>query len=623
MQATRRTFTFGVAALTLSACSGGVGSTPTRVAEPELEAVPNPAYDAWVAAFIPRAAAQGIGQGTLDSAFRSAGYLPGVIERDRNQTEFSRTLEDYLSIAASDERIANGRAALGQYGQVLAEIDARYGVEPQVVVAVWGLESQYGARRGNVPVISALSTLAFDGRRGEFFEGQLIAALKILQNGDVSPTGMTGSWAGAMGHTQFIPTSYLGYAVDFRGDGRRDIWSDDPTDALASTAAYLAQSGWTRGQPWGVEVQLPDGFNTGLTGRGSSRSVADWTAQGVRDMSGRPVPDYGVASIIIPSGSSGPAFMTFRNFTVITRYNNSESYVIGIGHLSDRLRGGPPVQAAFPPDANGMTKADRQDLQRRLTARGFDTQGTDGVIGRNTMSAISAYQASVGLPVTGQATMGLLAGLRYGSVMSKDEKSLTRFGAALLGDALSAVGIPGGSTLSELFKGAIAKRQLEALDILGKELAAGNLNLEDADVDAFVLAILRFSKAVDDGVARDNLRLLAKVIVGLKKNKALSTDSFSRWASILSDLSRDEILAIGKAYKLQRDKEVEQDQTEFRFWQTFFKNMLRDEAGATAIEYGLIAALIAVAIITALQGVGNELNTTFGAVESDLDAANG
>ncbi len=417
MRATRRAVALGFAAAVLSACGAGlpgtatVGGSTARSPEPVMRPVPNPGFDAWVASFRPRAQTQGVSPVTFDVAFAGAGFLPDVIERDRNQTEFTRTLEDYLAIAASDERVAKGQAALRRYAPVLAEIEARFGVEPQVVVAVWGLESSYGERRGSVPVISALATLAYDGRRGAFFEQQLIAALKILQNGDVSPSAMTGSWAGAMGHTQFIPTSYLAYAVDFRGDGRRDIWSDDPTDALASAAAYLARSGWRRGQPWGVEVRLPQGF-AGPTGRGATRSPSAWAAAGVRDMEGRPVADFGPASIIAPEGLGAPAFMIFHNFTVITRYNNSENYVIGIGHLSDRLIGGPPIRGTFPPDAQGLTIADRQELQRRLTAAGFDTQGTDGVIGPNTRTAISGYQASAGLPVTGDPSRDLLARLR-------------------------------------------------------------------------------------------------------------------------------------------------------------------------------------------------------------------
>ena len=374
--------------------------------------VPNPRFDAWVGSFRARAASQGIAPATLDRAFRNAGYLPGVIERDRNQTEFKRSLEDYLAIAASDERVTTGRAKLRQYGPLLADIEARYGVEPRIVAAIWGLESKYGARRGSVPVVSSTATLAYDGRRGVFFEKQLLAALRILQNGDVAPERMTGSWAGAMGHTQFIPTTYQAYAVDLRGDGRRDIWSDDPTDALASAANYLAKSGWRRGQPWGVEVRLPAGFNTGQTGRGTTRSPAAWAAQGVRDMSGGTVPDYGAASILIPSGPTGPAFMVFRNFTVITRYNNSENYVIGVGHLSDRLVGGPPIRGAFPPDAQGMTIDDRRELQSRLTQAGFDTEGTDGVIGKKTEAAIRAYQRSAGMSATGVASIELLNRLR-------------------------------------------------------------------------------------------------------------------------------------------------------------------------------------------------------------------
>ncbi len=414
MQATRRAVTLGLTAALLSACSGGTGPALGRpaAADPALRAVPNAGFDTWVAGFKARAQGAGIASTTVDSAFRGAGFLPDVIVKDRNQTEFSRSLQDYLAIAASDERVSKGKAALLRHAATLSAIESKFGVEAHVVTAVWGLESYYGERRGSVPVISALATLAYDGRRGAFFEQQLIAALRILQNGDVSPAGMTGSWAGAMGHTQFIPTSYLAYAVDFRGDGRRDIWSDDPTDALASTAAYLAKSGWTRGQPWGVEVTVPAGFNTGQTGRGTTRSAADWAAQGVRAIGGGAPPNHGPASILMPAGASGPAFMVFRNFTVITRYNNAESYVIGVGHLSDRIRGGAPVQGRFPPDAQGMTIANRQDLQRRLTAAGFDTEGTDGVIGPKTKAAISAYQKSQGLSVTGEPSLELLAILR-------------------------------------------------------------------------------------------------------------------------------------------------------------------------------------------------------------------
>ena len=377
MNTSRRTFVIGLGATGLSACTTGVGklgpsSRDTSVPS-DLQPVPNAGYDAWVAAFKTRAAGQGIPSGTLETAFRGAGYLPGVVKRDRNQTEFSRTLEDYLAIAASDERVSKGRAAYARHRGTLSAVEARYGVSAEIVTAVWGLESFYGERRGNVPVISSTSTLAFDGRRGAFFEKQLIAALKILQNGDVSAANMTGSWAGAMGHTQFIPTSYQGFAVDFTGDGRRDIWSDDPSDSLASTAAYLSRSGWTRGVKWGGEVG---------NGAPAGRTL-------------RPQP-------------GGPTFNVTSNFNAIKRYNNSDNYAIGVGHLADRIGGAGPIRGSFPPDKFGLTKDDRVSLQSKLTARGFDTDGTDGVIGPNSRKAIAAYQSSVGLAATGDPSLELL-----------------------------------------------------------------------------------------------------------------------------------------------------------------------------------------------------------------------
>ncbi len=413
---TRRGVLLTGAAALLSACvpvgggrTGG-GGAGYRAPDPAPRPVPNAGWDAWVAGFKGRAAGRGISQSTLDAAFRGAGFLPDVIERDRNQTEFKRSLEDYLNIAASDERVSLGRQKFAQYGNTLRAIEGRYGVEAHVVAAVWGLESFFGTRRGNVPVISALSTLAYDGRRGEFFESQLTAALRILQAGDITASGMVGSWAGAMGHTQFIPTSYLAYAVDFTGDGRRDIWNEDPTDALASTAAYLQRSGWTRGLPWGMEVTLPAGFNAGLLGRGKGKSASEWQGLGVRAAGGGTL----AGGSIIAGGTAGggPYFLLTQNFATILRYNNAQNYAIGVGHLSDRILGRGPVQASFGPDAAGMTKADRQELQRLLTARGFDTAGTDGVIGAKTKAAISAFQSSRGLPVTGEPSLALLQQLR-------------------------------------------------------------------------------------------------------------------------------------------------------------------------------------------------------------------
>ncbi|MDR6309693.1 membrane-bound lytic murein transglycosylase B [Pacificitalea manganoxidans] len=382
------------------------------VGEPTEIRVSNAEFARWIEGFRRRARAQGISDAVFTRAFAGIQYDTDVIRRDRNQAEFTKAIWEYLDSAVSQTRINNGRAAMRQHARVLGEIEARYGVPASVVTAVWGLESAYGTFRGSNDIVESLATLAFDGRRGAFFEEQLIAALKILQNGDVAPRNMTGSWAGAMGHTQFIPTSYLDYAVDFRGDGRRDIWSDDPTDALASTAAYLARHGWVKGQPWGMEVRLPQGFDYEQTGDGVKKSVAQWTRLGVRDAAGRQVPNHGQASILIPGGARGAAFMTFKNFNVIERYNAADAYVIGVGHLSDRLMGGAAIQADWPRGDRALKLAERKELQQRLTRAGFSTGGVDGKIGPNTQKAVRAFQRSVGMVPDGYASLEVLRRLR-------------------------------------------------------------------------------------------------------------------------------------------------------------------------------------------------------------------
>lgn len=369
-------------------------------------------FGTWVEGFQARARAQGIADVTLRAAFQGVTFDDDVIKRDRNQSEFSKTIWDYLSSAASDARIGNGRAALAKHRTTLEAIEAGYGVEKEVVVAVWGLESAYGTYRGSNDVVRSLATLAYEGRRGAFFEEQLIAALKILQNGDTSPRNMTGSWAGAMGHTQFIPTSYLAYAVDFTGDGRRDIWSEDPTDALASTAAYLKKSGWRKGQPWGVEVRLPAGFDYAQANRRTTKRPAQWARLGVTDMAGQAVPNHGTASILLPAGARGAAFMIFDNFAAIEKYNAADAYVIGVGHLSDRIAGGGPIRSGWPTDDRALSLAERKEMQERLTRAGFDTQGVDGRIGPKTTDAVRDFQRSRGLAPDGYASLEVLKRLR-------------------------------------------------------------------------------------------------------------------------------------------------------------------------------------------------------------------
>lgn len=392
-----------------------------------LETAGNAGFERWINAFRPRALASGIRASVFDEAFRGVRYNTSVIQKDRNQSEFTKTIWDYLASAASDTRIRNGKDALRKHRHTLDAIERRYGVDKEVVTAIWGLESAYGTYRGNIPTIEALATLAYDGRRGKFFESQLLAALKIIQNGDIPAHRMTGSWAGAMGHTQFIPTSYESFAVDFTGDGKRDIWSEDPTDALASAAAYLAKSGWETGKPWGVEVRLPKGFNYTLANRKIQKSPAQWAAMGVTDMNGRAVPNrYGKGSILLPAGGNGAAFMIFSNFSAIERYNAADAYVIGVGHLSDRIKGGPPIQGEWPHGDRALTFNERKELQRLLTGAGFDTQKIDGKIGPITINAVRAFQEARGLTPDGYASLALLQQLRRSGGGSGGSQTLRR-----------------------------------------------------------------------------------------------------------------------------------------------------------------------------------------------------
>ena len=387
--------------------STSVTPTPIPAASPGDEA----GLQRWVQNFRSRAVSSGVSPATYDRAMRIARYNPEVIRLDRRQAEFSRPVWLYLDSAVSDVRITTGRQKLAQLGPTLSRIEAQYGVPREIVLAVWGMESNFGANRGRMQIIPSLATLAYDGRRGEMFAGQLIAALKIIQAGDTDPEHMLGSWAGAMGHTQFMPTSYLQYAVDFTGDGRRDIWSDDPTDSLSSTAAYLARNGWQRGQAWGAEVQLPANFNMGLIGKGTRRSSGDWSSQGVRRIGGGGLPN-GNGSIIMPAGARGPAFLILDNFRSILRYNNSDNYALGVAFLGERIAGRPGIQGNWPRSDRPLSTSERQEIQQRLRAKGFYDGEIDGLFGSGTMEAVSAYQRSIGTTPDGYPTSILLDQLR-------------------------------------------------------------------------------------------------------------------------------------------------------------------------------------------------------------------
>ncbi len=372
------------------------------------QAASNPQFETWVRGFRRRALARGIRPDVFDRAFRRVRYNADVVKKDRNQAEFKREIWDYLDSVAAPDRIGEGQRALRRHRRALERIEAAYGVEKEVITAVWGLESRYGTRKGDIDVIEAMATLAYDGRRGAFFEKQLVAALEILQSGDVAPRDMKGSWAGAMGHTQFIPTSYLAYAVDATGDGKRDIWGESPVDALASTAAYLNRFGWRSGMPWGVEVRAPAGMRPSDT----RRMPSDWAARGVVGMDGRAVRDHGAARLLMPAGPQGAKFLVFANFDVIKRYNNADAYAIGVGHLADRIAGGPPIRASWPRGYTPVSFEERKEIQRRLRRMGYPLEKIDGLIGPNTRKSIVAFQEAAGMTPDGNASREVFNALK-------------------------------------------------------------------------------------------------------------------------------------------------------------------------------------------------------------------
>ncbi|UWQ15934.1 lytic murein transglycosylase [Aliiroseovarius sp. M344] len=374
-------------------------------------ALANAGFEAWRAGFRARAAANGLLADTL-RALDEVEFLPRVVQTDKAPAETARSLGDYIAAAASPQRVKGGQVILSRYPTLLGRIEAEYDVPREIIVAIWGMESSFGAVRGSAPVLSTLASLAYEGRRRDLFEVELLAALKILESGDTSLSRLKGSYAGAMGHTQFMPSSFLRYAVDFNNDGRRDIWADDPTDALASTAAYLRAKGWQKDQPWAYEVRLPQGFDLARTGRVYAQRQKDWAQLGVTHASGEKLSGSDHGALILPAGPSGPVFMIFDNFHVLKTYNYADSYVIGVGHLSDRLAGRGAIRAKFPGDPWGMTTAERKELQKRLNDLGFKAGRPDGVIGEKGRAAIRSYQTARGVPVTGVPSRDLLAGLR-------------------------------------------------------------------------------------------------------------------------------------------------------------------------------------------------------------------
>ena len=371
------------------------------------------AFKQWVSNFKKDAVSNGITTSTFDTAFENVQLNSRVIKADNKQAEFSREIWDYLDTATSPKRIANGKENLSDYLNLLREIQFKYQVDAEVILAIWGLESSYGKRMGDINIIEALATLAFDGRREKFGKQQLLEALSIIQRGDITPDKMMGSWAGAMGHTQFIPTSYQAYAQDFTGDGKRNVWDPlDPSDALASTANYLAEFGWTNNQPWGIEVNLPENFNYRNADLEVKATPARWSELGLKTITGGKIPNYGEGSVFLPAGAKGPAFIVFNNFFVIKRYNNANSYAMAVGHLSDRILGGKSFHIEWPRGPGALKFNEKVELQNLLNQLGYDVGEADGIIGPNSIAAIRKFQISVGLIPDGMSNKDLLLKMR-------------------------------------------------------------------------------------------------------------------------------------------------------------------------------------------------------------------
>jgi membrane-bound lytic murein transglycosylase B len=393
-----------------------VGSTMKKLLAVMLLALPlacpaqaEPKFEAFIQTLWPGVKAAGISRDLFDKAF--AGVTepdPVVLKQAAVQPEFSSTTSAYLEKAVTPIRIESGQSAKGANGQLLSAIEKKYGVDRHILLGIWGMESNFGRDLGSMGVMRSLATLLYAGKKRDYAREQMIAAFKILQKGIRSPDNFTGSWAAAMGHTQFIPTSYLSYAVDWTGDGKRDIWGSKE-DALASTANYLAKAGWKSDRPWGWEVKLPQGFNKAMIGRSKWRAVSEWSRLGISPAAGGKFSaPQAQAFVMIPQGIDGPAFLVTQNFMAIMDYNLSHSYALAVGHLADRIRGQGPFQGSWPDVSYDLSFEQRVELQKRLINAGFQTGGSDGRFGARTYEAIIAYQKSAGLPLDGKPSLKLL-----------------------------------------------------------------------------------------------------------------------------------------------------------------------------------------------------------------------
>ena len=370
-------------------------------------------FSRFVQSLWPKSQAAGVSVATFHRTFDKLTPDPDILAKPKQQPELERPIWEYLKQIVSDKRLVLGREALRVNAAPLAAIEAAYGVPRNIVVAVWGVESMYGTNTGHYNVVRSLATLAWrGGRKARFGEQQLLSALRILEHGDVTPEAMTGSWAGAMGHVQFIPTTFEAYAVDFDHDGRRDIWGD-ASDAVASAANFLKKSGWHAGEPWGFEVRLPRDFDFALAGLANRRPLTFWQKAGVVRPDGAPVGQGALkAALLLPAGSGGPALLVFGNFRALLRYNNSVSYGLAVAWLAEKLVDGPFLAAPWPVAEPVLQLEERREMQQLLLARGFTIRAADGVMGAETVAALRAYQRSKGLPADGFPSARVLRELR-------------------------------------------------------------------------------------------------------------------------------------------------------------------------------------------------------------------
>jgi lytic murein transglycosylase len=385
-----------------AACLAGVGG---------INAARAGAFEDCLAGIRGSVLASGVDAATFDKATHGLQPDPGIFALAEAQPEFKTPIWDYLAGLVDEERVADGRAMMQRYAQALATAQARFGVDAATITAIWGVESDFGRSFGTRPIIQSLATLSCGNYRAAYFRTEFIAALKILQHGDIAPEQFAGSWAGAFGHTQFMPSTFLRTAVDMEGNGRRDLINSVP-DALGSTANYLRKGGWTPGVEWGFEVRLPAHY-AGPSGRTRKEPMAAWAARGITKIDGAPLGGGPAAALLLPAGPNGPAFLVTHNFDAIYSYNAAESYALAIALLSDRLRGRHGLVTPWPTNDPGLSRADRRELQTLLMRRGYDLDGkADGVIGTKSKQAISDFQAKAGLPQDGRASVSVLAAAR-------------------------------------------------------------------------------------------------------------------------------------------------------------------------------------------------------------------